>query len=192
MPSCEAGERRVELRPPGTIPAVSKQLALLFAAAAAVACSGSARAHEGGAHSGFAAQVSVIDPFLPGLLINVVGGHERLSLTNLTKKRIVILDDSGRILVRVPPGKTEVWSEPRISAGADPPEEEGLVRNWRIEGRADGEPFEILGFLGYRPPPGNENEGSSSLPVLAIVVAGGVFALGAVAAAAALVRRRES
>jgi hypothetical protein len=161
---------------------VPKLLVLLVAAAATFACASSAGAHEGGTHTGFAARVSTIDPFLPGLLITVIGGHERLSAANLTDKRIVILDEDGETLVRIAPGKTEVWTEPRIGADTEPPQEEGLVRNWRIAGRADGEPFEILGFLGYRPPPAAESNEGSGLPAFAIVLAaGGLLVLGAAA-----------
>jgi hypothetical protein len=161
---------------------VLRQLVVLAAASATLTYAGSAWGHEGGPHAGFASRVSVIEPFLPGLLIHVVGGHERLSLANLTDKKIVILDDRGKPLVRIGPGKTETWTEPRVGATEEPPEEEGLVRNWRIEGTADGEPFEILGFLGYRPPAGSTEEEGSALTAVAIVLAAGVLAVGALVA----------
>jgi hypothetical protein len=133
----------------------------------------------------------VIEPFLPGLLVSVLGGHERLSVTNLTDKTVVILDDQGEPLVRIPPGKTEVWAEPRIGAAEEPPEKEGLVRNWRIPGTADGEPFAIRGFLGYRPRPEAEGNGGG-LPTWALVLAvtGGALVVAA-AIAAPLVRREH-
>jgi hypothetical protein len=123
----------------------------------------------------------VIEPFIPGLLVQVVGGHEGLSVANLTDKTIVILDERGKPFVRIGPRKTETWAEPRIGATEEPPEEEGLIRNWRIRGTADGEPFEIVGFLGYRPPPGSAEEGSGHT-ALAIVLAVGVLTLGALIA----------
>jgi hypothetical protein len=133
----------------------------------------------------------VIEPFLPGLLVQVVGGHERLSLTNLTDKRIVILDGRGKPLVRIGPGGTEVWTEPRVGATEEPPEEEGLVRNWRIAGRADGEPFEIVGFLGYRPPAGAAaDDADGSLLVWAIVIAGGAAIVAGTAIAVTRLRRQ--
>jgi hypothetical protein len=164
---------------------------LLGAASAALFIPASASAHEGGSHAGFAARVSVIDPFLPGLLVQVVGGHERVSLANLTDKRIVILDGRGRPLVRIAPGKTEVWDEPRIGANAEPPEQEGLVRNWQIRGTADGEPFRIRGFLGYRPPAGAAADGDDGSSVVGwAIVLGGAAAL-VVGAAIGVLRLRR-
>jgi hypothetical protein len=150
-------------------------------------------AHDGGTHTGFASKVSTIEPFLPGLIVQVVGGHERLSVANLTGKDVVILDGEGRPLVRIPPGETKVWTEPRVGATEEPPEREGLVRNWRIEGTADGEPFEIVGFLGYRPPAGEPaKDDGSGLPAwaIALAAAGGTLVLVA-ALALPLLRRRE-
>jgi hypothetical protein len=158
---------------------------------AVLACATGAHAHGGGEHTGFQARVSTIEPFIPGLLVTVLGGHERLSLGNLTDNHVVILDAAGQPLVRVPPGQTEVWAEPRIGATEEPPEREGLVRNWRIRGTANGEPFEIVGFLGYRPPheaaPQSEEEG---LPTWAIVAAGVAGAFVVAAALAVPLRRR--
>jgi hypothetical protein len=94
----------------------------------------------------------------------------------------VILDDADKPFVRIAPGRTKVWSEPRIGATEEPPEEEGLVRNWRIRGTADGEPFQIRGFLGYRPPPGETEQERSGLTALAIVLAVGALAVGALVA----------
>ncbi len=159
-----------------------RQLALLAAVSAALVCAGSAQAHEGGPHSGFASRVSVIEPFIPGLLVQVVGGHEGLSVANLTDKTIVILDERGKPLVRIGPGKTEVWTEPRVGATEEPPAEEGLVRNWRIRGTADGEPFQIRGFLGYRPPAGSTDDDGGGLIAYAIVLAVGALAVGALVA----------
>jgi hypothetical protein len=158
---------------------------------AALACATGAFAHGGDSHLGFASQVSVIEPFLPGLLVSVLGGHERLSVTNLTDETVVILDDREEPLVRISPGETEVWAEPRIGTTEEPPEEEGLVRNWRIPGTADGEPFAIRGFLGYRPPPGAAEGNGGGLPTWAIVLAGVAGALVVAAAIAAPLLRRE-
>jgi hypothetical protein len=164
---------------------------LLALTVLALACAAGAHAHGGGSHTGFAARVSVIEPFLPGLLVEVLGGHQRLSVTNLTDKHLVILDGGDQPFVRIAPGETEAWAEPRIGAGQDPPEKEGLVKNWRIEGTADGEPFVIVGFLGYRPPAGESGlPERSGLPAWAIVLAGagGALVLGA-ALALPLLRR---
>jgi hypothetical protein len=158
----------------------------------ALGCAGSASAHPVGPHTGFQARVSVIEPFIPGLLVTVLGGHEQVSCTNLTDKRVIILDEQGEPLVRVPPGQTQVWDEPRIGATEEPPEEEGLVRNWRIRGTADGEPFEIVGFLGYRPPPHEAAAESADdgLPTWALVLAGAGGAFVLAAALAVPLRRR--
>jgi hypothetical protein len=167
-------------------------VAVLAAASAALLCAAPASAHEGGEHAGFASRVSTIEPFQPGLLVQVVGGHEKVSLTNLTDKRILILDDGGRPFVRVGPGRTEVWTEPRVGAKEEPPEKDGLVRNWRIAGTADGEPFEIVGFLGYRAPAGaadDENDGASAVAWV-IILAGGAALLVVAAVAASRLRRR--
>jgi hypothetical protein len=149
-----------------------------------LACAAGAQAHGEGPHTGFASRVSVIEPFLPGLLVQVVGGHEQLSIANLTDKNVVILDARSQPYVRIPAGTTEVWIEPRVGAADEPPEREGLVRNWRIPGTVDGEPFEIRGFLGYRPPTGasqDDDSGASGWTILLAIIAGAVLIGSAVA-----------
>jgi hypothetical protein len=135
--------------------------------------------------------VSYIEPQLPGLLVQVLGGHERLSAANLTRKKVVIFNERDRPLVSIAPGKTRIWSEPRIGSAEAPPEREGLVRYWRIPGTADGEPFEIVGFLGYRPPGQPAQDDGSGLPGWAIALAatGGALLLGG--ALALPLRRRK-
>ena len=149
------------------------------------------RAHPGGTHTGFVSRVSYIEPQLPGLLVQVLGGHERLSAANLTRKKVVIFNERDRPLVSIAPGKTRIWSEPRIGSAEAPPEREGLVRYWRIPGTADGEPFEIVGFLGYRPPGQPAQDDGSGLPGWAIALAatGGALLLGG--ALALPLRRRK-
>ncbi len=157
---------------------------------AALACAAGASAHEGGPHVGFVSTVSTIDPFVPGLLVRVIGGHERISVTNLTRKTVVILDADGRPVARIPPSENRVWADPRIGSSEPPPDREGLVRNWRIPGTIDRQPFEIVGFLGYRPPPGAASGGDGGFPTWAVVlvVAGGTLVL---AAALAIPLRRR-
>ena len=149
----------------------------------------SARAHPTGPHTGFQSTVSYIEPQLPGLLVRVLGGHEQLTVENLTQKNVVILDERGRPVVRIPPGRTRIWSEPRIGSAEPPPERGGLVRNWRIPGTADGRPFAIVGFLGYRPPASESNDGD--LPMWAIATGAGVSVLIAATALALPFWRRE-
>jgi hypothetical protein len=160
---------------------------------AALVTGGSAGAHETGSHTGFLSTVSYIEPPLPGLLVRVIGGHERLSVANLTEKNVIILDGQGGPLVRIAPHRTEVWSEPRVGSEDAPPEQEGFVRNWHIRGTADGEPFAIVGFLGYRPPPGT-SRGNGGLPTWAVVLlgAGGALVLVGALAVPFLLRERKN
>jgi hypothetical protein len=149
-----------------------------------------AHAHGSDSHTGFQARVSYIEPQVPGLLLQVLDGHVRLSAANLTQKNIVIFDGRGAPKVRIPAGRTRVWREPRIGASEPPPEREGLVRNWRIRGSADGEPFQIVGFLGYRPPPDASGNGDG-LPTWAIVLLAVIGAAVLAAAFAVPILRRD-
>jgi hypothetical protein len=101
---------------------------------------------------GFVSTVSYVEPQVPGLLIRVIGGHERLSMRNLTQKPIVIFGADGRPTLRLEPGDAGAVADARIGATGPPPDQgEGeFVKNWRIAGEAGGEPFAIVGFLGYR------------------------------------------
>lgn len=126
---------------------------------------------------------------MPGLLVDVLGGHERLSVRNWTQKTVVIYDGEGRPLARIAAGESRVWREPRIGWSGAPPDREGLVRHWRIPGRTAGRPFEIVGFLGYRAPVSESDEDST--PTWAIVTAAGIsLLLVAVGLALPLVRRK--
>ena len=158
-----------------------------LAAAVGSAAVTSAHAHGFGSHTGFVSTVSTIEPHIPGLLVRVLGGHERLSVANLTAKHVVIFDAQGRVLEQVPAGRTRVWADPRIGSDEPPPEKEGLVRYWRIPGAADGERFEILGFLGYRPPPGADD--GDGVPTWAYVAAA-AFAVLVLTAGIVVPRRR--
>jgi hypothetical protein len=161
----------------------SLTIAGLLATAGVVA--GLARAHGTGAHAGFQARVSYLEPSQPGVIVQVLGGHVRLSVANLTQKTIVVSGAEGRPTVRILPGRTEVWVEPRVGAAEAPPDREGLIRNWTIPATADGAPFEIVGFLGYRPPPGatTAREDDGGTPAWLVV---GAFVGGALVLAAAL------
>jgi hypothetical protein len=156
-----------------------RRRSLLPLLAAALIASSVASAHPTGSHTGFVSTVSTIDPPLHGLLVRVIGGHEHVSVTNLTDKSIVIFDAEGDPLVRIAPRETEVWREPRVGATDEPPEREGLVRNWRIPGTADGERFEIVGFLGYRPPPGASGPDERSRWTIVLAAAFGALVIAA-------------
>jgi hypothetical protein len=162
---------------------VRTRSSLILGVLATAVCVGAATAHAhgGGSHSGFQARVSYLEPSQPGVLVQVLDGHVRLSLANLTPKTIVVPGVEGRPTVRIPPGRTEVWVEPRIGATEAPPKREGLVRNWTIPATADGAPFEIVGFLGYRPPAAAAQTGDDGVPTWVVVaaVAVGVIVLGA-------------
>ena len=158
--------------------------------AAALLTATAARAHPTGPHTGFQSTVSYIEPQLPGLLVRVLGGHVQLSVENLTQKNVVILDERGQPVVRIPPGRTRIWNEPRIGSAEPPPEREGLIRNWRIPGTADGRPFAIVGFLGYRPPASGSND--DGVPMWAIVTGAAASVLIVAAALALPFWRRES
>jgi hypothetical protein len=181
----EARAQTRALRLPASLPV----LTLTTLVAAALLTATSARAHPTGLHTGFQSTVSYIEPQLPGLLVQVLGGHEQLSVENLTQRNVVILDERGRTVVRIPPGRTRIWSEPRIGSAEPPPEREGLVRNWRIPGTADGQPFAIVGFLGYRPPASESNDGG--VPMWAIAIASGASVLIVAAVLALPFWRRE-
>ena len=163
---------------------------LLGAASAGLAYAGSVLAHEGGMHTGFVAKVSTIDPPQLGLFVHVLGGHERLSVRNLTKKTVVIFGEDGRPTLRLSPGRSGSMPDPRIGSTGPPPVRGEFVKSWRIPGEADGEPFEILGFLGYRAPPGEE-QGDGRFPAWAIALAIAGSGIVLTAALALPLRRQE-
>lgn len=159
----------------------------------ALLVAGAAHAHTTGIHTGFVATVSGVDPPLPGLVVRVVGGHERLSVQNWTQATVVLYGEDGGVAARLGLGEGAAWAEPRIGWEGPPPDGETRLRDWRIEGEADGEPIAIEGFLGYRPAAaaGGDNAEGSGWPAwatVAVVVGGGILA--AVALALPLVRRK--
>ena len=151
-------------------------------------------AHPTGSHTGFVSTVSGIEPPQLGLLVQVLGGHERLSLRNLTRKTVVIFDEDGGEELRLAPGDSGSVADPRVGSTGPPPDEGEFVRNWRIPGEAGGEAFEIAGFLGYRAPPGAQDESGGGLPRWAIVLAaaGGAIVLAGALALPLLRREGES
>jgi hypothetical protein len=154
-------------------------------AAAALFTPGTAKAHSTGPHTGLQSKVSYLEPRVPGLLVRVLGGHERLSVENLTGTAVVILGAQGQPVARIAPRRIRAWREPRIGSAEPPPEREGLVRNWRIPGTAGGRPFAIVGFLGYRPP---VSESDGGIPTWAVIAAG--VLLSVVVLALPLARRK--
>ena len=144
-----------------------------------------------GAHSGLISTVSTVDPQVPGLLARVLDGHVRLSVANLTRQDVFILDGRGRPVVRIPAGGTRVWREARVGANDTPPERDGLIRYWRIPGTTAGKRFEIIGFLGYRAPPGTSDDGLATWVIVLGALGGAALLAGAIAVPF-LVRRRDS
>jgi hypothetical protein len=186
---------------------VRRSAAFIGCALAGLVWAVAAAGHEGTPGTGFQSRVSLIRPLVPGLLVEVLGGDELLSVRNWSGKTVVLRGVDGRPFLRfsgdvvsrnegagwrvVGRGTSHVWHDPRIHATGPPPDREGLVRNWRIRGSADGSPFAIVGFLGYRPPPGAEGDCDAGLPAWAIVLAGAGGALVVAAALALPLRRRE-
>ena len=131
------------------------------------------------------ATVASIEPNVLGLRARGVLGDQIL-LSNLSPTRIVILDPSGRASIHVPSGESHTWHDQRVLATDEPPsgDEPQVVKNWRIPGRAGGRRFEIVGFLGWVPPPQSGDDGTSPflLGALALALVGlslvGVFVLG--------------
>jgi hypothetical protein len=145
-----------------------------------------AQAHGGDTHMGFVATVSGIEPQLPGLLVTVSGGHERLVVRNLTTKTVEIFAEDDNGTLRLMPGQTGAVSDARIGSTGPPPDQGEFVKNWRIPGEADGAPFDIVGFLGYRAP---TEDVDSGLPQWVVVAA--IALLGLAALALPLLLRRE-
>lgn len=154
-----------------------------------VACvfPGAASGH-GEHYEGYVSRVSEVEPLVLGLLIDVVGGDERLAVRNLTASTVEFFDPRGRPLATVPPGGSASWHEPRIHASGPPPERSQLVRRWRIRGEADGRPFAVNGYLGYAAPADQPTEGTS---VRRVVVIAALAALLLTALALPLVVRRK-
>jgi hypothetical protein len=163
----------------------------LATALAALAWAGGAWAHGTGSHTGLVNTVVGTEPLVPGLVAGVLGGHERITLRNFTTTRVVLFDQNDRPLVRAEPGETKTWADPRIDWSGPLPDEEKLLKNWRIPGEAEGRRFAIVGFLGYAPPQ-EESGGAASRWLIAAVVAGGALLLAAVGAGARLLRRAPS
>ena len=153
---------------------MSTRATLVAAAVLTLACVEHASAHEGGSHSGFVATVSYIEPPQLGLLVRVNGGHEALEVRNLTRKTVEILGDDGKPSLRLAPGTSGAVADPRMGSTGPPPPQGEFVKDWRIPGLAAGEPFEIVGFLGYRAPAG-EDEDDRWPPVWAIALVGCVL-----------------
>jgi hypothetical protein len=170
-----------------------RSLVLAACAAAVLSVAPSAQAHRTGAHSGLISTVSYVDPLVPGLLVRVLDGHVRLSVANLTKQDVYILDGRGRRVQHVPAGRTRVWREARVGANETKPEREGLIRYWRVPGKVGEKRFQIIGFLGYRTP-GGAAASDDGMPRWLIILGalGGAALLAGALAFPLVVRRSEA
>jgi hypothetical protein len=190
---------------------------------------GVARAHPGSTLTGYVSTVSAVVPNVLGVNALVLGGDDRLRISNYSGKAIVILGYEGEPYLRfgdgavfvntrspaaylnrfrnppaLPPGAADASARPvwrRVQGGvtfewhdhrihwaareapravADDPRHTHLIRNWRVPGRAAGQPFAIAGFLGYVPPRGTRAEEERNWPLLGGAACGlALAALGA-------------
>jgi hypothetical protein len=146
-------------------------------------------AHEPGSGriTGFVATVSAVRPNVVGLQARIVLG-DQLQVTNLSGKRVEILDRAGRPFIRIPAGGSRAWHDPRVVARDGPPpaapgareDAPRFVKNWSVPGRATTQAFAIDGFLGWVPPE-EAGDGDASW----FWFAGGALALVALSGAAA-------
>jgi hypothetical protein len=152
--------------------------AALAAAAVLVAVAPAAHAHPlGPEHGGYYSTFSNVHPPVLGLQVAILGGVERLRVSNLSGQTLVIFGPEGAPFLRftskavyryepvtagwhqVAAGSTYAWAEPRISWTEDSPPEEVVaapgethfIRDWTIPGRVGGTAVQIRGFLGWAP-----------------------------------------
>jgi hypothetical protein len=182
-----------------------RRLASAGALLVPLVCGGSAWAHGEVPAEGFRSTVSGIEPLVPGLLIRVLDG-DSISVRNWSGKTVVVDGEDGQpryrfaddtvyerrgpqwILVRR--GTSHVWHDARVLWAGPMPESSGLVSRFRIHGTADGTPFTISGFIGYRAPTAADDVGGvPSWVVVAPAVVLGALLLAALALP--LLTRRE-
>jgi hypothetical protein len=154
-------------------------------------CAGSALAHGGGTHKGLVSTASGTKPYIAGIGVQVLGGHQKLALRNFTTETVVVFTDRGRPIVRIEPGEARTWADPRITWKGPLPNEQKLLKNWRVPGEVGGKRFAIVGFLGYVPPPGQASgSGAGTSPwLIAAAVIVGVLALAGLGVGARLAGR---
>jgi hypothetical protein len=163
-----------------------------LAATIALMWAGSAVAHGIGTHTGLVNTVVGTKPLVPGILARIRGTHQLIVVRNFTPKPVVLFDGAGRPFKRLEPGESETWREPRISWTGPVPENPGKLKDWRIPGRTGDQRFEIVGFLGYAPPPADQSGADTSPWLIAGAVAGGVLALVGLGVGARFAQRAPS
>jgi len=165
-------------------------------------------------HGGYYATFSNVHPPVLGLQVTVLGGVERLRVSNLSGETVLILAPGGEPLLRFTPktvyryepvtarwhqvasDTTYAWAEPRISwnEGSPPdvvtadPDETHFIREWSIPGRVGGTPFQIRGFLGWAP----HANGDSAADGRVFLAAFGLTGIAILACAVFYVTRRRT
>jgi len=150
---------------------------------------------------GFRSAISGIQPVLPGLLVRALDDG-RLSVANWTNRVVVIDGPGGRPQYRfanrrvyrttaagwrmMKRGESHTWHDPRIHWAGPTPRRSGLVSRFEIPGRANGVPFAISGFIGYRLPPSD-----AGIPAWGVVALTALGLTIASALALALLTRRK-
>ena len=178
-----------------------------------------AAAHPTGpSHGGYVAAISSVAPPVFGVEVAILGGDQRLSLTNRSEKTVVILNAAGRPFLRfadqtvhqydavarewkrVATGTTYDWAEPRISwnddaqppAVAAAPTQAHVIQDWAIPGRADGVPFEIKGILSWAPHAAGPGPAVDSADGRAFLIAFGLTATALLAGGLLYLSRRRT
>lgn len=100
----------------------------------------------GAIERGYVSNVSHIRPAVLGLEARVLGGQDRLSVRNWSRKRVVIVSSLGQADV-IAPGATRALHDHRIGWYSDEapavlrrdPDEPHYVRAWRVPGTQTGD-----------------------------------------------------
>jgi len=161
--------------------------------------------------SGYVSTVAGLRPNVVGVTATILGSDQQLQLTNYSGKTVEVLDPQRKPMfrfaadgiyrrldaqwIRVGAGSSYAWHDTRIRwTGADPPpvvrqqpDAEHRIFAWHVPATANGEPFVIDGFLGYRPALGAKDDGMPAWQ-LALIAAGAAVVLG-LGARRALARR---
>jgi hypothetical protein len=178
------------------------RLVVGVAALVALLSASAASAHGPGSSTstGYVASVSGIEPTVVGLRAQPAYGDEIL-VSNLSPQPIVIFDAKGLPFLRftklrgverrtadgwkrVARTQSYAWHDPRVVGHGPPP----AAAPGAGAGESRFRDFEILGFLGWVPPPDQGGDGVSKT----LLVAGALGLLALSIAAVVLLGRRDS
>jgi hypothetical protein len=163
---------------------------------------------------GYVSTVAGLRPNVVGVTARILGSDQQIQITNYSGKTVDVLDAQRKPIyrfaqagifqmldgqwVRIGAGSSYAWHDGRIRwtpktpppVVQQEPNKEHRVFAWHIPALANGDPFTIDGFLGYRPALGEEDGG---LPAwgIALIAAGATVVLGA-GARRVLTRRAPS